>query len=98
MVKFEVLSSIMSNYAFQAHHKPIFGVSQDLDNMNSWKAGDLLLHRIRAPFLLVRISARQFFTESPLPPIEEYKNAMAAVGSQGMFCFLMFILSTDSAN
>lgn len=52
--------------------------------MNSWKAGEMLLRRLESPFLLVRISSRQFFTESPLPPIEEYKNAMATVGSQGM--------------
>lgn len=30
------------------------------------------------------VSKRGFFTESHIPPVEEFKNTMSTVGSQGM--------------
>lgn len=38
-----------------------------------------------------KASVREFFTEAHVPPIDEFKNAMSTVGSQGTL-FIIYLI------
>lgn len=69
-----------SRYSFR---KALLFASQQ--KMKSRLKNGMVMSRLNACLFRFRVSSRQFFTESALPPVEEYKNAMSTVGSQGMF-------------